>query len=30
MHSLALKLKGKPELQLKARSAYWIDSAATP
>jgi VWFA-related protein len=28
LHTLALKLKSRPELQLKARSAYWMDSAS--
>jgi VWFA-related protein len=28
LHTLALKLKSRPELQLKARNAYWMDSAS--
>src|SRR5271156_316853 len=30
MHALALKLKEKPDLQVKARGAYWMDSETTP
>jgi VWFA-related protein len=28
LHTLALKLKSRPELQLKSRSAYWMDSTS--
>jgi hypothetical protein len=27
LHTLGLTVKGKPELQLRARNAYWIDAA---
>lgn len=30
LHTLTLKLKSRPELQLKARSAYWMESATAP
>jgi VWFA-related protein len=30
LHTLALKLKSRPELQLKARSAYWMESTTAP
>jgi hypothetical protein len=29
LHTLGVKLKDRPELQLRARSLYWLDTEAS-